>query len=118
MLEHYLEKDEVTNIVKIVTPLSNNGKKAVLEYEVHDSVENFSLVDIKLHTGRPHQIRVQFAAIGHPLYGDRKYGSLPSYIDEQIALWAVKLSFLHPTLKNMQVFQSLPPDIYPWNLFN
>jgi len=96
---------------------SENAKKAILDYTVKDSREGFSLVHIRLHTGRPHQIRVQFAAIGHPLYGDQKYGASVNKPGMQLALWSAEVGFIHPTLKEYVSFSSNPPQIYPWNLF-
>lgn len=115
-LINYLVKDEATNIVK-VTALPEEGKKASLDYEVKSTGEGLSLVSIKLHTGRSHQIRVQFAAMGHPLYGDQKYGSSLNKPGMQLALWSVEIGFMHPTLKLYESYQSAPPSVYPWNLF-
>ncbi len=115
-LEHYLEKDEATNTVSVVPAESGRGKKALLDFEVLDTEGKLSLVKIRLHTGRPHQIRVQFSAIGHPLAGDKKYGIM-SRDELQIALWSVGIALLHPTLKEELEFSALPPDTYPWNLF-
>lgn len=117
MLTHYLVKDESTNIVR-VTQSPEEGKKAMLDYEVMDTGGGLSLVNIKLHTGRSHQIRVQFAAIGHPLYGDQKYGPALNKPGMQLALWSVELGFLHPTEKQPLTFKSLPPAVYPWKVFN
>jgi len=116
-LEHYLEKDSRTNTVHVVERTSETAKKAVLDYVVLDSNSGMSLVKINLHTGRPHQIRVQFSASGHPLYGDQKYGSSYNKPGQQIALWSECISFIHPTLKTNLVFNSVPPYSYPWNLF-
>ncbi len=96
---------------------SESAKKAVLDYTVKDTREGYSLVYIKLHTGRPHQIRVQFAAIGHPLYGDQKYGTSVNKPGMQLALWSVEIGFAHPVLKEYVSFNSSPPSTYPWNLF-
>lgn len=115
-LEHYLEKDEATNTVSVVPAESGRGKKALLDFEVLDTEGKLSLVKIRLHTGRPHQIRVQFSAIGHPLAGDKKYGIM-SRDELQIALWSVGIALLHPTLKEELEFLALPPHTYPWNLF-
>ncbi|HEX2944504.1 MAG TPA: RNA pseudouridine synthase [Clostridia bacterium] len=115
-LVHYLDKDEKTNTVHIVKS-SDEGKKAVLDYVVKDSREGFSLVAVKLHTGRPHQIRVQLSAIGHPLYGDQKYGASLNKPGMQLALWSAEVGFEHPTLKQYLSFDSQPPHTYPWNLF-
>ena len=94
-------------------------KKALLSYEVlgFSEAENASLVRIKLHTGRTHQIRVQFASRGHALFGDRKYGA-----GEEdgcgIALWSWRLSFLHPQSMEPVCFRKSPPAVFPWNLFS
>jgi 23S rRNA pseudouridine1911/1915/1917 synthase len=94
-----------------------NARKAVLEYTVRSAADGLSLVQIKLHTGRPHQIRVQFAAIGHPLYGDQKYGASLNKPGAQLALWSAGITFTHPTLKEPVSFNSDPPLVYPWSLF-
>lgn len=116
-LVHCLYKDEVTNKVSVVAEESGKGKIARLDYEVLESWEGLSLVKIHLHTGRSHQIRVQSAEIGHPLYGDRKYGLSHNKSEQQIALWSGIIFLTHPTLKEELVFTSKPPDAYPWNLF-
>jgi len=123
-LVNYLVKDEAANTVKAVdgigdpaSDLPAGAKKAVLDYEVIEAADGLSLVRIKLHTGRPHQIRVQFAAIGHPLYGDQKYGASLNEPGMQLALWSVEISFIHPTLREQVTFSSDPPGAYPWTLF-
>lgn len=115
-LIHYLIKDEMTNTVR-VTQSPEEGKKASLDYVVKNSKNGLSLVCIKLHTGRSHQIRVQFAAMGHPLYGDRKYGASLNKPGMQLALWSVEVGFTHPTLRQQSSFTSTPPTVYPWNIF-
>ncbi len=142
-LEHYLEKDESRNIVSVVPESSGRGKKASLSYEVVEVAgadngtvtmagdkQGMSLVKINLHTGRSHQIRVQFAAIGHPLFGDQKYGdhkygeqqfSDSKYVNQsqnrQLALWSAGIVCTHPTRKEQMEFLSTPPDSYPWSIF-
>lgn len=116
-LEHYLEKDGKSNTVKVVSPLSGGGKKALLDYKVLESREGLSLVRINLHTGRPHQIRVQFSSIGHSLYGDKKYGAADDKETQQIALWSTAIQLQHPTLGEQLTFEASPPDKYPWYLF-
>lgn len=108
----YLKKDAKQNKV-FVDPL---GKKAILNYKVLDSKENYSFVDIDLKTGRSHQIRVQFSSRGYPLYGDQKYNH-NSKIGEQIALYAYELSFLHPITKETLSFRGEKPKLYPWSMF-
>ena len=85
------------------TVVSDDGKEAILEYKVleENKEENLSLVSVKLITGRHHQIRVQFASRGYPLYGDQRYGRLDN---KQLALHAYKLSFVHPIKKEVMTF--------------
>ena len=105
----FLEKTEDKKVL-LNTP---NGKKAILHYKVIEEKESLSLVDIALETGRYHQIRVQFASRGYPLFGDQLYGKQDK---EQIALCAYKLSFPHPITKEMLTF-SIKPTGKIWNLF-
>lgn len=113
VLEDYLYKDERNNISKVVNKDKKNAKLAKLEYEVidYDEKRDLSVVKIKLYTGRHHQIRVQFANIGHSLYGDQKYGVRGK--GKQIRLWAYKLTFEHPVKREMMTFKSMPPFINP-----
>ncbi|MFQ8643178.1 MAG: RluA family pseudouridine synthase [Bacilli bacterium] len=107
-----LEKDQKTNIVKI-SPI---GKQAELSYELLEYKDNLSLVKINLKTGRSHQIRVQFSSRNHPLYGDQKYN--PNTPKDQIALFAHRLEFIHPTTKEVVKFELPKPNRYPFNIFN
>lgn len=115
-LEHFLEKDRNKNIVKTVKK-GENAKKAVLEYETLKTSKNLSLLCVNLYTGRSHQIRVQLAEIGCPLYGDRRYGVETSKTGQQIALWSYEIAFTHPTGKQQLRFSFPPPETKPWNLF-
>lgn len=114
-LKDYLYKNKKTNMVSVVTKNHKEAKDAVLDYKTLASNDEFSLVEIDIHTGRPHQIRVQFSSRNHPLYGDQRYGN--SKVGEQIALWSYKLEFNHPTTKERLVFTCDTPNEYPWNLF-
>lgn len=116
-LQHYLYKDTNRNIVTSVEANHKGGKKAILDYDVLQSNDRFSLVSVQLHTGRSHQIRVQLSTIGHPLYGDQKYGKRQNEAGEQIALWAYELQFPHPTTKEIIHIQCEPPAVYPWNIW-
>jgi 23S rRNA pseudouridine1911/1915/1917 synthase len=117
-LVHYLLKDKSTNTVSTAAQHHPDAKEAILEYKTIGTVNNLSLISIQLHTGRSHQIRVQFAAIGCPLYGDQKYGAEYNQAGQQIALWSGKLAFEHPTLKEKVTFTSLPPlNAFPWNVW-
>lgn len=117
-LKDYLYKDSKTNIVTVVKKGYPNSKDAELDYEILESEDNLSLVKINLKTGRSHQIRVQFASRGHALYGDQKYGKNVNKVGQQIALWSNSIEIVHPITKEKQIFKSIPPDEYPWNLFN
>ena len=99
--EDYLLKDPKTNTVKV----DPKGKKAVLEYEVVHRKDGLALVRIDLHTGRSHQIRVQFSSRNHPLWGDQRYNK-NSKTGQQIALWSCRLSFPHPVTKEILSFVS------------
>ncbi len=114
-LKDYLYKDKKTNTVSVVSKNYKEAKEAILSYKTINKNKEFSLVEIDLKTGRPHQIRVQFSSRNHPLYGDQRYGK--SKIGEQIALWSSKLEIIHPTTKEKLVFISEVPNTYPWNLF-
>ncbi len=107
-----LLKDEKTNNT-IVSP---NGKESVLSFKNIIYKDGLSLVDIKLETGRSHQIRVQFSSRNHPLYGDQRYNK-HAKVGEQIALFAYKLSFEHPVTKEKLEFKLDKPNKYPWNIF-
>ena len=96
----YLEKDEKNN----KSFISKNGKEAILTYRVITNKNNKSLVRVKLKTGRHHQIRVQMSNIGHPLYGDIKYGSPHK---DNLALQAYKLSFYQPVTRELLTFQKI-----------
>ena len=87
------------------TVVSPKGKISTLKYKVLDEKDNLSLVEVELITGRHHQIRVQFSSRNHPLYGDARYGN---YTGDNICLYAYKLSFMHPTLKEIKEFINYP----------
>ena len=111
--EDYLLKDTRENIVKV----DKNGKYAMLEYKVLNETQGLSLVEVNLHTGRSHQIRVQFSSRGYPLYGDQKYNKKAN-CHEQIALYSHFLSFKHPVTKEIMEFKLDLPNRYPFTLFN
>lgn len=115
-LEDFLLKDRQKNIVQVTRSSVKEAKKAVLHYTVEASGNGLSRVRVKLQTGRPHQIRVQLAHAGFPIYGDQKYGQQVNRPGEQIALWAERLSVQHPTKDEMITVHSVPPKEYPWNL--
>lgn len=108
-LEHYMVKDGRVNLSKVCDPSIKDAKRAVLFYEVEEEGledgEERSLVNIKLETGRHHQIRVQMAAAGCPIWGDAKYNEKQSNGRRKIALCASHLEFLHPKTKEKMIFE-------------
>lgn len=117
-LTNYMKKNAVNNMVYICSQAEENAKFAELEYRVLDEREGLSFAEVKLHTGRSHQIRVQMQAIDCPVYGDMRYGGEKAK-KGYLALWAYYLSFLHPITKERLVFRAEPPkDNMPWKLFD
>lgn len=112
--EDYLLKNEKTNTSKVVPEGTKNSKLAKLDYQVlkYNEETNLSLVKVNLHTGRHHQIRVQFASRNHSICGDQKYGTRGR--GKQISLWAYELSILHPITKQEMTFKCLPKKQGPW----
>lgn len=116
VLEDYLLKNGQKNISKVVKEGTKNSKYAKLEYETlkyNEEIE-LSLLKIKLHTGRHHQIRVQLSSRNHSIYGDQKYGSRGR--GKQIALWAYKLTIIHPISKKEMTFISVPEKNKTWKI--
>ncbi|WP_024831805.1 RluA family pseudouridine synthase [Ruminiclostridium josui] len=116
-LRNFLVKDSSKNMVYVVKEGTRDAKEAVLEYEVLKSNGELSLIKVKLHTGRPHQIRVQLSHLGYPLYGDQRYGASVNKPGQQIALWASSLTLEHPTKKEEMTFNCELPKTEPWNRF-
>lgn len=107
----YLVKDGKTNLSRVCTPSTPGAKKASLHYRVLSKKEEkgvtLSLLEIHLHTGRHHQIRVQLAHAGCPLLGDRKYNPTGLCVSG-LALCACRLEFLHPVTKELMRFETEP----------
>lgn len=114
VLKDYLAKDSKTNNSYVTT--KDKGKEAILEYEVISRKNNFTLISISLITGRSHQIRVQFANRGNPLYGDFRYNKKVDK-NSNIALFAYEIEFIHPTTKRLLNFKLELPSRYPFNIF-
>lgn len=111
-LKDYLLKDEKRNIVKV----DEKGKEAILNFKKLYFKDNMSLVEINLETGRSHQIRVQMSHHGYPLFGDQKYNKTAK-VGEQIALFAKKIEFVHPTTNELLTFELDLPNRYPFTIF-
>lgn len=110
-----LEKDARTNTSRIVKKKTANSKKAVLHYKVLKETEEGTLLEIALETGRHHQIRVQMAHAGMPIWGDAKYNPVQNQDSPwvQISLCAYRLSFTHPKTKKKMEFKATPVGNFP-----
>ena len=122
ILEDYLYHDKRQNKAFVVPPAADGSvrkgaKAAKLSYEVMETLpDGMTLVRVKLHTGRTHQIRIQFASRGYPVAGDGKYGSRIKC--PYIALWSHRLTFVHPITGKTVTGKSNPSaDTEPWGKF-
>lgn len=116
-LIHYLEKDNRSNNVSAYKKPRGKAKESKLSFETIKQNANYSLVEIDLFTGRPHQIRVQMAKEGHPLWGDYRYGEEGNKDGKEMGLRAVRLTIEHPTKKEKMTFNADVPNLQPWNFF-
>ena len=118
MLENYLRKNSVNNMVYVCTQTEEGAKYAALDYNILEEVGNMSLAEIKLRTGRTHQIRVQTAAMNAPVYGDMRYGG-ENAVKGKLALWAYSLTFPHPiTCEKLRYIAEPPLSEKPWKFFH
>ena len=114
-LVHYLKRNEKNNTSKAHLKEVPDSKLASLDYKIIATLQNYFALEIKLHTGRHHQIRAQLSAIGSPIKGDLKYGFDRSNPDGGIHLHARKLVFVHPVSKeNIKIIAPTPNDVI-WN---
>jgi 23S rRNA pseudouridine1911/1915/1917 synthase len=113
-LKDFLVKGE-DGMVRIVNAGEPGAKEARLSYRPLKARDGLTLVEVSLETGRPHQIRVQMASAGHPLWGDNRYGG--GAPGQQLALWSHRLTILHPTKPERLTFASDPPNSGVWALF-
>lgn len=112
----WLLKDGQTNTVRAVAAGTPGAKDARLALEKAGEADGLSLIRVKLFTGRSHQIRVQTAHAGFPIWGDARYGA--GRPGEQIALWGAHLGLVHPTKKEELHFTAMPPrEARPWRSF-
>jgi 23S rRNA pseudouridine1911/1915/1917 synthase len=117
MLTHHLHKDRTKNVVSVVDSKQKEAKEAILSFAKLEESDTLNLLSIHLQTGRPHQIRVQLAHEGYPIWGDYKYGiNQPDGRD--MALRAVELVFDHPHTEHQVQFELAPPNAKPWNQFS
>lgn len=113
-LRDLLGRDKARKMTYVAAEPAKGVQEAVLDYRVLGSVQNMTRVRICLHTGRTHQIRVQFASRGMPLVGERKYSELNDPCE--IALWSYRIGFQHPKTGERMEFTHEPPEVFPWNV--
>ena len=111
-LAHYLRKEKSLKSTVFNRP-EKGTQQAELEYKTLENRKTSSLLEVRLRTGRFHQIRAQLSFIGHPILGDKKYGSTITLPDRQIALYAHQLVFEHPISKEEVCVETLPPYHWP-----
>ena len=114
-LTDLLYRDKARKMTMVVPAPGKDVQEAVLDYALLASTETMSKIQIWLHTGRTHQIRVQFSSRGLPLVGERKYSQCADICE--IALWSYQLGFYHPKTGIWMQFSHEPPTVYPWNTF-
>lgn len=115
VLEDLLFHDQRRNKTYVVDRRRKGVKDAGLDYTVLETAEGCALVRVRLHTGRTHQIRVQFASRKLPLTGDDKYGGKEP--GSSLGLWCHSLSFPHPVTGKILSFAQEPPAARPWDKF-
>jgi 23S rRNA pseudouridine1911/1915/1917 synthase len=116
-LTHYLVKNQDKNIVSAHENEVPNSLKAELDYRYIGTINKHHLIEVHPITGRPHQIRVQLAAIGCPIKGDLKYGSDKPNADASINLHARRIYFKHPVKNEPLIIKASVPEIPFWEEF-
>ena len=111
----FLKKNPKNNKSSVYKKEIDGSKRAVLHYQVIKKLDNYTLLEIGLETGRHHQIRAQLSAIGSPIKGDLKYGFERSNKDGSIHLHARKIQFIHPVRKEMICITAPTPNEVIWN---
>jgi len=120
-VEHWLWKDKAKNISRayLTEPKKREKSKlSLLDYDFKGSISGYNFIEVRPHTGRPHQIRVQLSAIGCPIKGDLKYGAAHANKDASIHLHCHSMTFIHP-VKKEQITIKCKPDKKDqiWRLF-
>ena len=111
-LRDLLLRNKARKMTFVVTEPEKGVQEALLDYETLGRRNGMSMVKIQLHTGRTHQIRVQFSSRGFPLVGERKYCEP---MDEcPLALWSHMIGFSHPVTGERMRFEKQAPEVFPW----
>jgi len=113
-LSHWVLKNDRERRMDVAPPRSRGAQHARLSYRILRKERLGTLVEVRLHTGRKHQIRLQLSTIHCPILGDRKYGSRKAFVGEAIALHCVRLTIEHPTTRKQMEFTCRPPT--NWHL--
>jgi len=113
-LRHFLLKDEQRNVVTAFPKPHGEAKEALLQYEYRGVAGAYHLLRVSPLTGRPHQIRVQLAAMGCPIAGDLKYGASQALPDASICLHSHSIAFEHPVRKEPLLITAPVPDTGVW----
>ena len=113
-LENWLVRNEKQNKSYAYDHERPNAKKAVLKYRTIAHSDNYTLLEVRLLTGRHHQIRCQLAAMGCPIKGDLKYGAPRSNPDGSISLMARRVEFIHPVSKESITVEAPIPNDTLW----
>lgn len=116
-LSLFLRKDQKKKISVIYTSRQSNSKPCILSYKQNKFVDGLSFLEIKPQTGLFHQIRAQLAFVGHPIFGDEKYGNSDKYSENQVCLHAWKLKFKDFESDKIVEIISEKPSQLPWGLF-
>jgi len=111
-LRDLLYRDKARRMTMVAQEMAKGVQEAVLDYWTLNQADAMTRVRIRLHTGRTHQIRVQFASRGMALVGERKYSTLEDNCE--IALWSHRLAFTHPATGKKMEFTHQPPQVFPW----
>lgn len=113
-LRDLLGRDKARRMTYVAAEPGKGIQEAVLSYRVLNQAGDLSRVRIRLHTGRTHQIRVQFASRGMALVGERKYDTREDPCE--IALWSHMVEFTHPRTGERMTFRKEPLRVYPWTV--
>ena len=114
-LEDLLGRDKARKMTFVADGPGKDIQPASLDYRLLEATQGLAKLEIRLHTGRTHQIRVQFASRGLPLVGERKYAVQEDACE--IALYSQHLGFRHPVSREWMEFSHEPPECFPWTLF-
>ena len=114
-LRDLLARDKARRMTFVADAPGKGVQEAALSYRVLEYADGMSLVRVRLHTGRTHQIRVQFSSRGMPLVGERKYAVWNDPCE--LALWSAKIGFYHPGTGEWVEFSKEPPAVFPWTEF-